>query len=362
MGKSREEILAQLNIDNEEIKNMSDRNIDDKDLILEIFSNSNLSWFKKLDVFKCMSDNLKDDKDFILKLVKIDSRVFEYISNRLKNDIDVVLETFDSTLKLYNLDSDDKYDIEDFCYSIYEILTETSSEFINDEKFVESIIKKMGLQTFGKSVKTFAECGVSTSVIHNALKKIENELDSNSFNKDYDNIMKVDSTEYSSLEDIISVNIPDYNKYILDVVKISVDAIGIEKFVKGGTFREQMGLDTYDYNMVVRSMYKLIEELLKRGDFKFELYNYGSRSPEYEKFRRDLSDLTGIAVECFTSDLERRIREKQYFSTSNFTPEVAELMTEKPVLFIGNEKSYYQADMSDQSSYIKEVFNKHREL
>ena len=339
---------------------VSDRIKNDKSFILDILKNS--KWYNVEYVFKYMSNNLKDDREFVTDLADTSLIVLKYASDRIKSDQDAILKFFDKPLELYADKLDDKESLEMLCHSVKNIIKEISEVLKSDESFLENIIKKMGLPAFSKCIRTFTNHGFSTDLIHNVLTKLKNDFSVDQNGDDFKKAMELDSTKYPSIDAIISSVNPDYDKYILDVVKISMDAIGIEEYVKGGTYSQQAGFKTINYNSIVRAMYKLIEELLQRGDFKFELYNYGRRSPEYEEFRRQLAILTGLSVDCFTSALERKIRERQYFSYSNFTPEVCKMMTQKPVLFIGKDRSYYQTDMSDQGSYIEEVNNKKRDL
>lgn len=270
-------------------------------------------------------ESLKGDRDVIMALILSDKcgvypDHISCASQELKDDADFIFDIFVK----YCGDEVDKRNIKRF-------LNKITNNGVNNNKTIKDVLVKI--------IKFYEDKSVDATDLLDLSK-----------NNDY--------TDYKSIDEMIAASNGEINEYQLKVCKLLVDAIGIDKFVEHGTYREQFGFKVSDYNNVVRSIYTLAGELIKLDEpTRLLLYDYGKRDPEYEEFRRNLANMTGKNINCFTSRLERDIEERQYFSTSNLTPEVMKMMTRKPVVYIGKDKSYYQIDIADSNSYIKEVEN-----
>lgn len=147
----------------------------------------------------------------------------------------------------------------------------------------------------------------------------------------------------------------EVDEYVVKVVEVVLAALGIVRYrsgKSGGGFQEQGGLRDDEYSKVVSAIYTIVGEMLQKGDTKLIMYDYGRRNDEFEIFRERLSELTGRSIESFTSSLEKKIQEAQYFGR-----DISKLVIQKPVLYIGKGESYYQADYANENMYIKSVKN-----
>jgi hypothetical protein len=118
---------------------LSDNLKNDKDIIREVLTKYvNNKQYNYYTIFRHISYELKNDKDFMLELIKLDIHIIVYASYKIKNDPDIILNIITNNDNIYNFKLN--HHIE-YPYIRY-ILHNVSNNLLHNKNFIKSIIEK----------------------------------------------------------------------------------------------------------------------------------------------------------------------------------------------------------------------------
>ena len=95
-------------------------------------------------IFKHMSYELKNDENFMVELIKLDIRILYYISDKIKNNQDIILNIMTNNENIYNFKIHNNIELNnDTIYPYLKYLcNNVSNNLINNKDFIKSIIEK----------------------------------------------------------------------------------------------------------------------------------------------------------------------------------------------------------------------------
>jgi hypothetical protein len=197
---------------------LSDNLKNDKDIIRIVITKYNNKKYSYYDIFRNISYELKNDKDFMLELIKLDIHIIDYVSNKIKNDPDIILNIMTNNENIFKLN----YDINIKFPCIRYILHNVSNNLLHNKDFIKSIIKK---------------CQEAFEYIPEDLKN-DKDFISELLDEGYTRILDYISEDLKNDKDFIITIIEKYDDFILfktspeiknnfDVVKCSVNKYGM---------------------------------------------------------------------------------------------------------------------------------------
>jgi hypothetical protein len=118
---------------------LSDNLKNDKDIIREVITKYvNNKQYNYYTIFRHISYELKNDKDFMLELMRLDIHIIDYVSYKIKNDPEIILNIMTNNDNIYNFKLN--HHIEYPC--IRYILHNVSNNLLHNKDFIKSIIEK----------------------------------------------------------------------------------------------------------------------------------------------------------------------------------------------------------------------------